>query len=152
MGYVYTDEKAQRLIRNYGSIISFCLLLGWFEIMILRPSRDIGIEMVCTVKFTAAAGQSVFVFVDDECSLFFRMKNYNLNDTYLYPYLSYRLIFYIFFSFIPFAMVVLSVTFILLLSANNITFLLCNSNIWIHQRLLVCHSLWYRCQYFLCYQ
>ena len=62
MGYVYTDEKAQRLIRNYGSIISFCLLLGWFEIMILRPSGDIGIEMVCSVNFSAAV-VSLFLFL-----------------------------------------------------------------------------------------
>ena len=70
-GYVYTDEKAQRLMRNFGSIISFCLLLGWFEIMILRPSGDIGIEMVCTVNFFSWWYQSVFnvvvvvVVVDD---------------------------------------------------------------------------------------
>jgi len=42
---VYDDEKAGRLIRVYGSIVWFCLLLCWLEIMILRPSISIGIEM-----------------------------------------------------------------------------------------------------------
>ena len=85
MGYVYTDEKAQRLMRNYGSIISFCLLLGWFEIMILRPSGDIGIEMVCSVNFSAAVVSlfllSLFLLLlSTMVFFFFRMISNNLND------------------------------------------------------------------------
>jgi hypothetical protein len=126
MGYVYTDEKAQRLIRNYGSIISFCLLLVWFEIMILRPSSRIGIEMVCTVKFSAAA-VSLFLllllllllFLLTMVLSFFRMISNNLNDTshpYFLPIDS-------FFSSIYSFLIGWSVPFLsfilLLLSANN---------------------------------
>jgi hypothetical protein len=106
--YVYTDEKAQRLMRNFGSIISFCLLLGWFEIMILRPSGDIGIEMVCTVNFSAD-GISLYLL---SLSLtmpmpmvfsFFRIISNNLDDTshpYFLPIDSF-----FFHAFIPFSMV-----------------------------------------------
>ena len=91
---MYTDEKAQRLMRNFGSIISFCLLLGWFEIMILRPSGDIGIEMVCTVKFSADGISLYLLLLSLSMSLtmpmpmvfsFFRIISNNLDDT-SHPY------------------------------------------------------------------
>ena len=92
---MYTDEKAQRLMRNFGSIISFCLLLGWFEIMILRPSGDIGIEMVCTVNFSADSISLFLLSLTMSLSLtmpmpmvfsFFRIISNNLDDT-SHPYL-----------------------------------------------------------------
>ena len=92
MAYVYTDEKAQRLMRNFGSIISFCLLLGWFEIMILRPSGDIGIEMVCTVKFSADVIRLFLLSLSLSLTMpmpmvfsFFRIISNNLDDT-AHPY------------------------------------------------------------------
>ena len=111
---MYTDEKAQRLMRNFGSIISFCLLLGWFEIMILRPSGDIGIEMVCTVNFSADVISLYLLLLSLSLSLtmpmpmpmvfsFFRIISNNLDDKshpYFLPIDSF-----FFHSFIPFSMV-----------------------------------------------
>lgn len=42
---VYSEEKAQRLVRTFGATLSFSLLIGWFEIMILRPGIDMKVEM-----------------------------------------------------------------------------------------------------------
>eukprot|EP00532_Pseudo-nitzschia_australis_P001837 CAMPEP_0168189210 /NCGR_PEP_ID=MMETSP0139_2-20121125/16218_1 /TAXON_ID=44445 /ORGANISM="Pseudo-nitzschia australis, Strain 10249 10 AB" /LENGTH=222 /DNA_ID=CAMNT_0008112017 /DNA_START=153 /DNA_END=821 /DNA_ORIENTATION=- len=42
---VYTDEKAQRLMRTFTSSLAFSLLIGWFEIMILRPASDMRRDM-----------------------------------------------------------------------------------------------------------
>ena len=102
---MYTDEKAQRLMRNFGSIISFCLLLGWFEIMILRPSGDIGIEMVCIVNFSADSISLFLLSLTMPMPMvfsFFRIISNNLDDTphpYFLPIDSF------FNSFIPFSMV-----------------------------------------------
>ena len=37
---VFNEEKVRRLFRNFGAVLSFCLLFAWFEIMILRPAGD----------------------------------------------------------------------------------------------------------------
>ena len=37
---VYSDEKVRRLFRNFSAVLSFCSLIAFFEIMILRPAGD----------------------------------------------------------------------------------------------------------------
>lgn len=43
---IYTDEKVQRLIRVYGSIVVNGLLIVWQESIILKPLAQEGLEMV----------------------------------------------------------------------------------------------------------
>ena len=43
---VYTDEKARRLMRTFGASLAFAGLICWFDIVILRPSVDMAVEMV----------------------------------------------------------------------------------------------------------
>lgn len=42
---VYSDEKANRLMQTFGTIVSISLLIGWLDIIIVRPAGDIADEM-----------------------------------------------------------------------------------------------------------
>lgn len=90
---VYDDEKAGRLIRVYGSIVWFCLLLCWLEIMILRPSISIGIEMVrqfygATIFYTSVLSL-VLVLTNSICFVFLCLLFY-IPSTTTETYGSYR--------------------------------------------------------------
>jgi hypothetical protein len=43
---LYTEEKAQRLFRTWSALLSMSLLIGWQQIMILRPLQEEAKEMV----------------------------------------------------------------------------------------------------------
>ena len=46
---VYSDEKVNRLMQTFGTIVSISLLIGWLDIIIVRPAGDIADEMVNSV-------------------------------------------------------------------------------------------------------
>lgn len=42
---VYTDDKAQRLMRTFGASLAFTILVVWIDIVILRPAVGMAKEM-----------------------------------------------------------------------------------------------------------
>ena len=81
---VYSEEKAQRLVRTFGATLSFSLLIGWFEIMILRPGIDMKVEMVrfccycrCRSGFwdrSLVAQCTLFINTAKVTAIFFQIK------------------------------------------------------------------------------
>jgi hypothetical protein len=45
-GNVYSEEKAQRLVRTFRGSLAFAFLIVWFEMVILRPAGEMEKEMV----------------------------------------------------------------------------------------------------------
>lgn len=42
---VYSDGKAQRLLRTFLASMAFSFLVAWFDIVILRPAKEMEVEM-----------------------------------------------------------------------------------------------------------
>lgn len=65
---IYTEEKAVHLVNVFIAILSFMILIGWLEIMLLTPLRLEKIEMVSAYLVLLNSSSSCHNGSDTICS------------------------------------------------------------------------------------